>query len=114
MKQFINKARSFKLFPVSHRAKIDGVGPEPWRVTLVYGEAQIPERYKTWDTIKGLAATSNLSWIALGDFNEVLNLSKHNSIGNQSMTVLNRLRGMPNQHQIGGQFCHKGINVAHR
>lgn len=53
-------------------AKIDGVGPELWCVTLVYGEEQIPERYKTWDTIKGIAATSNLPWIARGDLMKYL------------------------------------------
>ena len=62
--------------------------------------------------IKGLAATRNLPRIALSDFNEVLNLNECNVFGNQSMTVLNRLHGMPNQHQIGGEFCHKGVKCA--
>ena len=81
---FWNNSIKFELLNYSQyhlAAKIDGVGPDPWRLTLFYGEAQIPERYKTWDTIKGLAATSNLPWIAVSDFNEVLNLSDHNGIG---------------------------------
>mgnify|MGYP005831526969 CR=1 FL=1 len=30
------------------------------RVTFVYGEAQVPERYKTWDMLRGIASNSNL------------------------------------------------------
>ena len=60
----------------------------------------------------GLSTTSSLPGIAVSDFNEVLNLNERNVFGNQSMTVLNRLHGMPNQHQIGGQFCHKGVKCA--
>ena len=43
---FWNNSIKFKLLNYSQyplAAKIDGVGPDPWRVTLFGGEAQIPE-----------------------------------------------------------------------
>jgi hypothetical protein len=27
-------------------------GKDPWRLTVVYGEAQVQERHKTWDMLK--------------------------------------------------------------
>jgi exonuclease III len=31
-----------------------GLGDFEWRLTAVYGEAQVSERYKTWDTLKAI------------------------------------------------------------
>lgn len=52
-------------------------GADPWRLTCVYGEAQVQERHKTWDMIKSIKATSSLPWLCIGDFNEVLHRSEH-------------------------------------
>ena len=35
-------------------------GRDPWRLTCVYGEAQVAERHKTWDMLKFIKASSNL------------------------------------------------------
>jgi hypothetical protein len=59
---------------------IDDLGPRPWRLTCVYGEAQVMERYKTWDTLCSIAGTSDLPWLVLGDFNEVLMQSEHEGV----------------------------------
>lgn len=53
------------------------LGTGPWRLTCVYGEAQVSERYQTWDTLRSLAGTSGLPWLAIGDFNEVVHQSEH-------------------------------------
>jgi hypothetical protein len=50
-------------------------GADPWRLTCVYGEAQISERHKTWDMIKSIKQNSSLPWVCIGDFNEVLHRS---------------------------------------
>ncbi|XP_071680070.1 uncharacterized protein [Lolium perenne] len=38
------------------------VGKDPWRLTGVYGEAQTSERFKTWDMLKFIRASSPLPW----------------------------------------------------
>ena len=43
-----------------------------WRLMRVYGEAQVGERYKTWDKLKAISSASSLPWLCIGDFNEVL------------------------------------------
>ena len=54
------------------------------RATFVYGEAQVPERYKTWDTLRGISETQGRPWAVLGDFNEVFHIHEHDGIGNRS------------------------------
>ena len=47
------------------------------RVTFVYGEAQVNERYKTWDTLRGIVGANDVPWLVVGDFNEVLQGHEH-------------------------------------
>ena len=51
------------------------------RVTFVYGEAQVPDRHHTWNTLKNITEMQNRPWAVIGDFNEVLNLNEHDGIG---------------------------------
>ena len=53
-------------------AKVEEPGQEPWRITCVYGEAQTHLRYQAWDVLKGISILSELPWVCVGDFNEVL------------------------------------------
>lgn len=46
-------------------------GFEPWRLTSVYGEAQVTERHKTWDLLKHIKSANPFPWVCIGDFNEV-------------------------------------------
>jgi hypothetical protein len=43
-----------------------------WRFTGIYGEPKWEDKYKTWDRLRGLKNDSNLPWIVLGDFNEIM------------------------------------------
>lgn len=52
-------------------------GREPWRLTCVYGEAQLPERHKTWDILKFIKSSSPLPWLCIGDFNKVLHMGTY-------------------------------------
>jgi hypothetical protein len=43
-----------------------------WRMTGIYGEPRWDDKYMTWDRIRALKNNSNLPWIILGDFNEIM------------------------------------------
>lgn len=73
-------------------AKVEGLGSTEWRVTLVYSEAQVAERYKMWNTLKDLAGHINIPWVTLGDFNEALHLSEYDGIGNRRQAQIDEFR----------------------
>jgi hypothetical protein len=52
----------------------------PWRLTCVYGEAQTNERFKTWGMLKHIRSSSDLPWVCIGHFNEVLFRSEHEGV----------------------------------
>jgi hypothetical protein len=41
-------------------------------MSFIYGESNRPLRYRTWDVMKQMRSDSNLEWICLGDFNEII------------------------------------------
>lgn len=71
---------------------VTDLGPAPWRLTCVYGEAQAQDRYKTWDTLKGMASVSPLPWMCIGDFNEVLRQEEHVGIAQRFNTQMQGFR----------------------
>ena len=38
-------------------AVVEELGSEPWRLSCIYGEAQVLEGYRTWDTLKSIASS---------------------------------------------------------
>jgi hypothetical protein len=54
---------------------------EKWRLTSIYGEAQTNERQKMWDLLKFLRSESDLPWVCIGDYNEVLHVEEHDGVG---------------------------------
>lgn len=77
---FWNNEIKIEILPYS-QYHIDAIiieaGADPWRLTCVYGEAQTCERFKTWNMLKHIKASSALPWACVGDFNEVLHGSEH-------------------------------------
>ncbi|XP_073358198.1 uncharacterized protein [Aegilops tauschii subsp. strangulata] len=65
---------------------------KPWRMSLFYGEAQTHLRYQTWDVLKGIGSLSNLPWICIGDFNEVLRPDEQEGIGQRSNAQIQGFR----------------------
>ncbi|XP_071685251.1 uncharacterized protein [Lolium perenne] len=43
-----------------------------WRLTGIYGESKAGEKENTWKLLRNLHAQSELPWMVLGDFNEIL------------------------------------------
>ena len=62
------------------------------RVTFVYGEAQVSERYKNWDMLRGIVGANDLPWVVMGDFNEVLRPDEHVGIGQRSNAQIQAFR----------------------
>lgn len=54
-------------------------GMDPWRFTGFYGEPDCNQRYLSWDTLKQLTLCSNLPWVCMVDFNDVLGM--HEKVG---------------------------------
>jgi hypothetical protein len=50
---------------------IDGQSGQ-WRFTGMYGEPRWQDKYKTWDKIRELKAQHDLTWLIMGDLNEIL------------------------------------------
>jgi hypothetical protein len=63
-------------------------GKEPWRLTVVHGEAQVNERHKTWDVLKFIRSSNDLLWLCIGDFNEVLHGSEHEGVNERSYSQM--------------------------
>jgi exonuclease III len=60
---FWNNEIKIDILPYSQHhidAVVFTVDAEPWRLTCVYGEAQVSERHKTWDMLKFIKASSPL------------------------------------------------------
>ena len=71
---------------------ITELGAEPWRLSCIYGEAQVAERHKTWGALRSLALQSSLPWVVAGDFNEVLFHSEYEGVGQRSQAQLDSFR----------------------
>lgn len=47
-----------------------------WLFSAIYGSPRLNERKILWDNLETIATAQNLPWLALGDFNEILNDSE--------------------------------------
>jgi hypothetical protein len=47
-----------------------GDGDE-WRLSRIYGEPSWEHKHRTWEALRYLKNGNSLSWLALGDFNEM-------------------------------------------
>jgi hypothetical protein len=65
---------------------------EPWRLTCVYGEAQVKERQKTWDMLKFMKTSSPLEWLCIGDFNDILPREEHMGVNDRSTSQIQAFR----------------------
>lgn len=50
------------------------LGPDeaPFRITFVYGEPRTENRHHMWEALRRLRGVSDLPWLVVGDFNEVM------------------------------------------
>jgi hypothetical protein len=55
-------------------------------------KAQVPERYKTCDTLHNLAISYGGPWVVIGNFNEVLHPSEYEWVDQWSQAQLDGFR----------------------
>ena len=87
------------------------------------------ERHKTWDTLKYIRSSSDLPWLCIGDFNEVLHRSEHVGVNERSNAQIAAFRdvvdvcglmdlgyiGVPwtfEKRVAGGSFCRTRLDRA--
>lgn len=58
--------------------EVDGV---KWKFTGLYGHLEIARRKKGWALLPSLAWFNPLPWLCIGDFNEIIYVSKKNRRG---------------------------------
>jgi exonuclease III len=63
-----------------------------WRLTGVYGESKSGEKEKTWRLLKILHGQSNLPWVCMGDFNEILFASEKQGGQDRSQASMDKFR----------------------
>ena len=47
-----------------------------WRLTGLYGHFDTSKREETWTLLESLSGISNLLWLCIGDFNEIMSASE--------------------------------------
>lgn len=62
--------RVFKKYHID--ATVSEVDKHLWRLVLVYGEANRSLWYRTWELLRNLRGDSDMPWVCIGDFNEIL------------------------------------------
>jgi hypothetical protein len=48
-----------------------------WHLTCVYGELRVENHHRMWDALRALRLESDLPWLIMGDFNELLWPEEH-------------------------------------
>jgi hypothetical protein len=48
----------------------------PWKLTSFYGHLEASKRHEAWSLLRFLASLTPSPWVCVGDFNELLDLSK--------------------------------------
>ncbi|XP_040245505.2 uncharacterized protein [Aegilops tauschii subsp. strangulata] len=68
-------------------------GNVTWRLTCVYGEPRVENRYLMWDKMRELKAKSDLPWTVVGDFNEAIWQFEHFSLTCRAESQMEAFRG---------------------
>jgi hypothetical protein len=92
---FWNNGINIEILPYSQYhidAIVSSPTMEPWRLTCVYGEAQVSERHKTWDLLKHIKSSYPHPWMCIGDFNEVLRREEHMGVNDRNTAQIMAFR----------------------
>nr|POE90445.1 hypothetical protein CFP56_43119 [Quercus suber] len=67
-----------------------------WRLTGFYGNPDTHGRTESWACLSQLAATTNLLWVCVGDFNEVLSVTEKQGGMGRPFRQINNFRNCVN------------------
>ena len=63
-----------------------------WRITRFYGHLETHRRKESWEQLKGLNRRFQLPWLCLGDFNEILSVTKKGGEGQRTQKQIKEFR----------------------
>jgi len=69
-----------------------------WRISFFYGEPRVADRHLTWEFMKRIKYRSDMPWVTVGDFNEVMWQFEHFSNSRRGERQMEAFRDML-------QFC---------
>jgi hypothetical protein len=52
------------------------VGRKEWKLTCFYGNPEVAKQRESWALLRHLSHFTLILWLCVGDFNEIINLSK--------------------------------------
>ncbi|KAL4603668.1 hypothetical protein ACB092_10G140800 [Castanea dentata] len=67
-----------------------------WRITGFYGHPETHRRYESWQLLAFLNNQSQLPWLCLGDFNEILSISEKEGGTIRTQSQMERFREVVN------------------
>lgn len=80
----LNKGRSDSSSP-NHINSIVGISTEEkWRLTGIYGFADLAKEGDTWTLLRQLHSRPSMSWLCAGDFNKILQSHEKCGLGPRS------------------------------
>ena len=82
--------RSYSIRHIDAVIKRDG--GEDWRLTAFYGDPIAGNRHLSWDLLRRLKSQYQLSWLVLGDLNEILHNEEQRSQNNRPCAQMERFR----------------------
>jgi len=75
-------------------------GKEPWRISFIYGEPNRSLRSRTWEIMKQMRSDSNLPWVCVGDFNEILRREEQLGPNNREEYLMEGFRNVVDVCQL--------------
>jgi hypothetical protein len=64
-------------------AIVSGEGRTPWKLSGFYGHLDVSKRGEVWGLMRTLATFQPEAWVVIGDFNEIVESSEKQGVGNR-------------------------------
>jgi hypothetical protein len=71
------EVKSFNKYHIDAIVQLKDNSIPKWRFTGIYGDPRRENRHHTWTLMRRLKGLQNLSWLCVGDFNEIMYNTEH-------------------------------------
>ncbi|KAL8114669.1 hypothetical protein AgCh_021508 [Apium graveolens] len=91
-------------------AKLSNANGVEWRLTGYYGFPECGRRKESWDLLKWLANYSDLPWVVIGDFNDMINIADKKGNNSHPQVLLDGFKqtiddcGLIELDLVGGNY----------